>query len=181
MSISMEHLILKGTAIRAQMRKADKAFKELFVTPVRAFLANQADRRISVLGVARPLLRINQPKPVLDEDRAMADLRELVKADALTYEEMSNMILNGTLGVGNPEMVADEAGRRLNKTRQAYTVMSVPKTEHSVQWNGVDKTSIGKLVERYKRVGDLEGIVRGAAATDLRPQMVAEIRAMGAG
>lgn len=179
MAIPIEHLILKGTAMGTQLRKAKASFTELFVNPVRQYLEGVPGHKVETAGLVRTILRKRNPKPKLDEDKVIEDLRALIHAGKVTAEDLKTMVLNGTLGVGDPDMVAEATAAAAGKTKGDYFSLAVEVEDNSVQWNGVSKDSIGKLTEEYARLEDLDAMVRGAANTPLRPDVYARILELG--
>jgi hypothetical protein len=172
----MEHLVLKGTAIRHQMKKAEKKFKELFISPVREWLREQPDNRAEVLGVARPLLRIVLPKAAVNEQAVLEELRKLVAAGKFTAMELGQMVLDGSFDFGDPDLAAKHVADKLGVDPSVFTVMKVTKREDSVQWDTVKKKDVEVITNEFKRLHDLEGVVAGAATRGLPADVINNIK-----
>jgi len=179
MSIPIEHLVIKGTAFNTQLKKAKKAFEVHFRDPVRAWLDGIPAHKQEVFGLAQPLLRINKPKSVIDEDRVIEDVRDLVREGKVTPEELATLVQDGSLNVGNPDTLAAFAAAKIGKPAAGYTIQVVKKAENSVQWNGVSKESVGKITDEYKRVSDLEEVIVKAAGAPLTEAIVTKLKDMG--
>lgn len=179
MKIPIEHLVIKGTALNTQLKKAKKAFETFFRDPVREWLDGIPTHKQEVLGLAQPLLRINKPKDTIDEDRVIEDVRDLIRAGKITPEELSTLVLDGSLNVGNPDQLAQFAAAKAGKPAAGYTIQVVKKAENSVQWNGVSKDSVGKITDEYKRVNDLEDVIVKAANAPLPNGVVERLKELG--
>jgi hypothetical protein len=172
----MEHLILKGTALRHQMKKAEKKFKEVFVEPVREYLRGCPDNKTVVLGIASPLLRINKAKAQVNENLVLEEIRTMVSNGKLSASDLATMVLNGSLGIGDPDLAADTLAAKLSVDPSVFTELKVTKKEDSVQWNTVKKGDILKLTDGFKRLHDLEGTVAGAATRSLPSDVLKKLQ-----
>ena len=180
--MDIQHLILKGTALREQFKKAEEAFDQKFITPVRDWLRTQPDMSTDVLGICTPYIRINKAKATIDEDLVYKDLQDAIAQGAIKPDELVTMVMNGTLGIGNPEMAAAVVALKTHKSvADDYTNWAVAKKEDSVQWREAYKGAKEDLTGEFKRLQDLEDVVLGAARTELRPDVITRLAALGAG
>lgn len=163
--MNIEHLVLKGTAIREHLNKADEAFGEHFVKPVREWLFGQGGSA-EVLGIAKPCIQISKDKEVLDADRMMEDLRDLVKAGGIGDAELRAMVHDGTLVLGAPDLIVDKLTSKMKKPKGAYTIRIAGKAGFAVRWNGISNSK-DRIAREYSRLADAETRIIEAAKEDL--------------
>lgn len=173
MGIPVEHLAIKGVALREQLKKTEAAFDECFIQPVKSWLRTQADNRAHVLGLVKPYLRVGKPKPVIDENAVLEDIRTAVANGKFPLEELGTAVLNGTFDIANPEMAARMATSKTGRTD--YTVLKAPAIGEALMWEGENKDSVGKITSAYKRIENLEDVIRGAARTPLSQKTLDEM------
>jgi hypothetical protein len=171
--MNYEHLVIKGTAIREHLNKAEEAFDEHFVKPVREWLF-KAGGTAEVLGVAKPCIQISKDKETLDTERMMEDIRDLVKAGGIPDSELRAMVLDGTLGLGAGELYADKLAARMKKPAGAYKVLVPGKAGFAVRWNGI-KGSKDRIATEYKRLADAADSVAAGANDSLDADVLRRI------
>lgn len=169
--MNIEHLVLKGMAIREHLNKADEAFDAHFSKPVREWLFTRPGGVAEVMGIAKPCIQMAKDKEVLDTPRLMEDIRDLVKAGAVSDAELKAMVLDGTFELATPELVVDGVAAKLKKTAAAYKILVKGKAGFAVRWNGVDGSK-ERIAQEYIRVADVAEKVEEAAGEDLEADVL---------
>lgn len=172
--MNMEHLVLKGTAIREHLNRAEDIFDEHFVKPVREWLFKQDGGVAEVMGIAKPCIQMSKDKETIDSERLMEDIRELVKAGAISDAELRTMVQDGTLVLGTPELVVDRVAAKLKKSAAAYKILVKGKPGFAVRWNGIGGSK-DRIASEYLRVADVGEKIEEAAKEDLDSEIIARM------
>ena len=164
--MNIEHLVLKGTAIREHLNAADEAFNEHFVKPVREWLFSKPGGVAEVMGIAKPCIQISKDKEVLDDNRIMEDIRALVKGGAISDAELRVMVQDGTFMLATPELVVDNVAAKMKKSPAAYKILVPGKAGFAVRWNGINNSK-DRIAAEYSRLAEASEKVVDAAADEL--------------
>ena len=171
---TMEALALKGTALRIQLRAAEKAFEELFVAPVKNWLEGLPNKRAIVAGIARPIIVMPHGRQVIDEDRLLEDFRAMVGAGSITDSALRTLVLNGGLGMGDPQILIESVcGDHLTDLSYMTTVTSGHPALH---WDCVRDG----MDDHLKFGIDLGSVVRNLAAAPVSDAVAADLQAKAA-
>ena len=172
---TIEALALKGTALRIQMRNMDKAFKTMFIDPVKAWLEGMPDKRAIVAGIARPIIVMPIAKPVLNEHEVLEDFRHLVSSGAITHDQLKIAVLDGSLGVGSPDLLLSKVISATGATRDSY-MASVVSGVPALRWDCVRDG----LEDHLKFGVDLGSVVNDFANAPVSDSVAADIAAKAA-
>lgn len=168
------HRILQGTAVREHLNRANEVFDEVFTKPVREYLFTKPGGVDEVLGVAKPKIQISKDKTVLDDARMMEDLRDLVKAGAISANEVLAMVQDGTFGLEMPELIADKLTSKMKKPQGAYGILVPGKPGFAVRWDGINNSK-DNIAANLWDMKDVEGRVRVLSESDIKPEVIAAI------
>lgn len=173
--MKIEHLVLKGTAIREHINRAEEVFDEHFTKPVREWLFKQDGGVAEVLGIAKPCIQMAKDKTVIDEARLMEDIRDLVKAGGISDAELRAMVQDGTFTLASSMNVVDKVASKLKKTAAAYSILVKGKPGFAVRWNGIDGSK-ERIASEYLRLADIAEKVEEAAKDDLDGETITRMR-----
>jgi hypothetical protein len=173
--MNAEHLVLKGIAIKEHLAAAERAFDTHFATPVKEWLSSKPDYTADVMGIAKPKLVTSKDKTQLDDARMMEDLRDLVKANLVSAEELKKMVLDGTFALAVPEAMVLELAKRMKKAPESYTILVKGKPGFSLRWDGINNSK-PRIAEHYLRLGDIEEKVVDAATDELDEETIKKMK-----
>jgi len=169
---AIEALALKGTALRIQLREAEKTFQELFVTPVKAWLEGLPDKKATIAGIARPIISVVQLRPAIDEHLLMERLLAMVASGDIDGARLKQFVLDGSLGIGSPDLLLANICTISGNTSAGF-MTDVAVGHPSLMWNCVREG----LEDHLKFGLDLGSAVRSLAEAPVSDSFVAELEA----